>query len=36
MIDPTESVSGMIEVIEQLSLEKTGTFVDYNGKSIPW
>jgi len=29
-------VSGMIKVIEQLSLEKSGSFVDYKGQSIPW
>ena len=36
MIDPSESVSGMIKAIEQLSLEKSGSFVDYKGQSIPW
>jgi NAD(P)-dependent dehydrogenase (short-subunit alcohol dehydrogenase family) len=36
MIDPSESVSGMIKAIEQLSLEKSGLFVDYKGKLIPW
>ena len=36
MIDPSESVSGMIKAIEQLSLEKSGLFVDYMGKPIPW
>ena len=36
MIEPMESVSGMIEVIEQLSFERSGVFVDYKGKSISW
>tara|TARA_B100000767_G_C19632769_1_gene479021 strand:+ start:385 stop:930 length:546 start_codon:yes stop_codon:yes gene_type:complete len=36
MIDPSESVSGMIKVIEQLNLKKSGSFVDYKGKLIPW
>ena len=36
LIDPKKSVSGMIKVIERLSLEKSGSFVDYKGQSIPW
>jgi NAD(P)-dependent dehydrogenase (short-subunit alcohol dehydrogenase family) len=36
MIDPSESVLGMIKVIEQLNLKKSGSFVDYKGKPIPW
>ena len=30
------SVSGMIEVIESLSLKDTGKFLNYDGKEIPW
>jgi NAD(P)-dependent dehydrogenase (short-subunit alcohol dehydrogenase family) len=30
------SVSGMRKVIAGLTLEKTGQFFDYDGKSIPW
>jgi NAD(P)-dependent dehydrogenase (short-subunit alcohol dehydrogenase family) len=36
MIDPVKSVSGMIAVIEDLGLQKTGLFVDYKGEVIPW
>lgn len=35
-IDVQESVSGMIKVIDQLSLKKTGQYIDYAGKIIPW
>ena len=30
------SVSGMIKVIESLSLKDTGKFLNYDGKEIPW
>ncbi|MFZ8988579.1 MAG: SDR family NAD(P)-dependent oxidoreductase, partial [Methylophilaceae bacterium] len=35
-IDVHESVSGMIKVIDQLSLKNTGQYIDYAGKIIPW
>ena len=35
-IDVHESVSGMLEVIDQLSLKNTGQYIDYAGKLIPW
>ena len=36
MIDPMESVSGMIGVIDQFGFERTGLFIDYKGNIIPW
>ena len=30
------SVTGMIKVIESLSLKDTGKFLNYDGKEIPW
>ena len=35
-IDVKESVSGMIEQIENLSLQNTGQYIDYAGKVIKW
>ena len=35
-IDAQESVSGMIKVIDQVSLKNTGQYIDYAGKIIPW
>ena len=36
LIDPPESVAGMRRVIDQLSLETTGQFWNYDGSPIPW
>jgi NAD(P)-dependent dehydrogenase (short-subunit alcohol dehydrogenase family) len=36
LIEPEESIAGMIEVIEGLTIEDTGTFVRYNGEPQPW
>jgi len=36
LIDVEESVSGMIKVIDQLSIENSGEYIDYAGKIIPW
>lgn len=33
---PTESVKGMIEVIESLNVEDTGKFIDWQGNEMPW
>ena len=33
---PTESVSGMVEVIESLNLEDSGKFIDWQGNEMPW
>jgi NAD(P)-dependent dehydrogenase (short-subunit alcohol dehydrogenase family) len=35
-LEPNESVDGMIRVIEGLTMEKTGAFLDWQGKQIPW
>lgn len=36
LIDAPESVSGLRQVIENLSLETTGRFYNYDGSEIPW
>ena len=36
LITPEQSVSGMRVVIDQISLEKSGRFVAYDGEEIPW
>ena len=36
LIDTTTSVSGLIEVIDQLDHEKSGGFFNYDGNEIPW
>ena len=35
-IDVIESVSGMIQQIENLSIQNTGQYIDYAGKLIKW
>ena len=35
-IDAIESVSGMIQQIENLSIQNTGQYIDYAGKLIKW
>ena len=35
-LDAESSVSGMIEVIEALSMRDTGCFRDYSGANVPW
>jgi hypothetical protein len=35
-IDVIESVTGMIQQIENLSIHNTGQYIDYAGKSINW
>lgn len=35
-INVEESVNGMIEVINQLSIKNSGKYIDYAGKHIPW
>ncbi|MGB1876612.1 MAG: SDR family oxidoreductase [Rhodospirillaceae bacterium] len=35
-ITATQSVSGMIPLIDALSLETSGRFLNYDGKEIPW
>jgi len=36
IIEPPESIAGMIEVIDDLSLEDSGSFIRYNGEPQPW
>lgn len=36
LIDVSESVSKSQTLIEDLSLQKTGQYIEYNGKKIPW
>ena len=36
LIDPQESVAGMMKVIESLDERKNGRFIAYDGQEIPW
>lgn len=36
LIDASESIAGMRRVIDQLRLEQTGGFFNYDGAQIPW
>ena len=36
LIDPPESISGMRAEIENFCLEKTGSFIKYDGSAMPW
>ncbi|MDP6674234.1 MAG: SDR family oxidoreductase [Gammaproteobacteria bacterium] len=36
LIEPPESIAGMIEVIDRLTLDDTGKFVRYSGEPQPW
>ncbi len=36
LIDASESVTGMRQVIADLTPEKSGHFFDYEGKEVPW
>lgn len=36
LIEVEESVSGLIQVIDQLDFVNSGRFLDYQGKTIPW
>ena len=35
-IDAQTSVSGMRETLDSLTLDRTGSYVNYDGKTIPW
>jgi NAD(P)-dependent dehydrogenase (short-subunit alcohol dehydrogenase family) len=35
-IEPTESVAGMRQVIERLTVAETGRFYNYDGAELPW
>jgi NAD(P)-dependent dehydrogenase (short-subunit alcohol dehydrogenase family) len=36
LIEPPESIAGMIEVIDGLTLEQSGAFIRYTGEVQPW
>ncbi|WP_076411527.1 SDR family oxidoreductase [Shewanella sp. UCD-KL12] len=36
LIDTEESVTGLKQVLDQLNIENTGKFFDFNGREIPW
>jgi NAD(P)-dependent dehydrogenase (short-subunit alcohol dehydrogenase family) len=35
-LEPSESIGGMVHVIESLSMEDSGRFLDWKGNEIPW
>lgn len=35
-INTEQSVTGMLQVIEKLTLEQSGHFIEYSGKELPW
>lgn len=35
-LSPEQSVSGMLNVIDRLTMEDNGRFLDYNGQTMPW
>jgi NAD(P)-dependent dehydrogenase (short-subunit alcohol dehydrogenase family) len=35
-LEPPESVRGMIEVLDGLTIDDSGSFVDYSGQTVPW
>lgn len=35
-VDIEESSNGMVDIIEKLTPERTGTFVDWKEETIPW
>ena len=35
-LEPSESISGMIKVLESLDMNDTGRFLDWTGRAIPW
>ncbi|MEM1088934.1 MAG: SDR family oxidoreductase [Pseudomonadota bacterium] len=36
VLEPEQSIASMRQVIEGLTMDDTGAFLDYNGDSIPW
>ncbi len=36
MVDPDESAAGLVARIDELDLERTGTFWHANGEQLPW
>jgi NAD(P)-dependent dehydrogenase (short-subunit alcohol dehydrogenase family) len=35
-LEPSESIGGMIQVIESLDMKDTGRFIDWKGNELPW
>jgi NAD(P)-dependent dehydrogenase (short-subunit alcohol dehydrogenase family) len=35
-LEPAESIGGMIRVIESLTMEESGRFLDWQGNEVPW
>ena len=35
-LDPTVSITGMIKVIDSLTMEDTGKYLSWNGNELPW
>ena len=35
-LKPEQSIQGMLQVIDNLSVKNSGRFVDYTGKELPW
>ena len=35
-LDPSDSVGGMIQVIESLEMKDSGRFIDWKGNELPW
>jgi hypothetical protein len=36
VLEPHESIGGMLKVLHGLSSEDTGSFYQYNGEKVPW
>ena len=35
-LEPSESITGMIQVLDSLEIDDTGRFLDWTGREIPW
>jgi hypothetical protein len=35
-LTPQESVAGMVDVIDDLSMDDSGRFLQFNGDELPW
>jgi hypothetical protein len=35
-VEPCDSIAGMIKVLDGLTLEKTGAFLNWEGNTVPW
>tara|TARA_B100000686_G_C16728303_1_gene939102 strand:- start:1559 stop:1771 length:213 start_codon:yes stop_codon:yes gene_type:complete len=36
LISPEKSVSGMLDIIRELTIEDSGKFIAYDGQIVPW